>query len=690
MALATWQATVQDDTGDVIVNPVVTVREDDDVGSLATIYDTDGVEIGNPVTGSTTGFVQFKAARGTYWMQAASGGNLTEGWYWDANDALTNAEVKAAYEANSNTNAFTDTEKSKLAGVEALAEVNPTDAEIVTSVNTELGNTDWQSGGGSGGSKNVDDRDAAVTWIAANTVTDGFVVSWPEASVVKKSGATMISDMVGFRPNSPSYMPEHFGQINGTADSAVIQAMADAAGNRQSVLFTPRVTYGIDAKVDMRMTWRTVTAYGAIFNLSYDGVAFDFNPDADPTDNEAAPKSYGRWFGGTIDSAIASPTATAAFRIYGCRQMRVQDTTIGSVTAKMTYGIMLSGLGGHHFENNRFFRNGIGIYCPIFFTSDPIGPSWNGTGQPISTSTFINNNWTMDPASNQKCVEVRCGCNRWVFVGGFCNGTQSTNFHFTNDGLLGCDGITFIDTGFEQAVAGGKFIHFEDTDPGNPAFTQIRLDGVQFRGNPSGAEHLHVDAERVIRMSWSNVATNAVQTPNGNYSMRMDDSCRSFEADSACRFLDFQQNTGEVFDIDPAVNRDLIVFPDRHLSTSLPLSGFEGDSFSTGTQTLDMSTLITGDRYPNHGIPPRGYTLLVQVRDSASGSTVNRLLEFGKSETTDTTRRTVFDLNGVPDNRRISQSFYVDADTNGDIWMNRTASGTNTMDIWVFVQQIHN
>ena len=49
---------------------------------------------------------------------------------------------------NTAKNSYPSADAAKLDGIEAGAEVNPTDAEIVTSVNNELGSTDWQSGGG--------------------------------------------------------------------------------------------------------------------------------------------------------------------------------------------------------------------------------------------------------------------------------------------------------------------------------------------------------------------------------------------------------------------------------------------------------------------------------------------------------------------------------------------------------------
>jgi hypothetical protein len=64
-------------------------------------------------------------------------------YIYDANDAqwvkqlgqsstMTNEQVKTAYEANDDTNAYTDSEKSKLAGIEAGATGDMTDSEIKT------------------------------------------------------------------------------------------------------------------------------------------------------------------------------------------------------------------------------------------------------------------------------------------------------------------------------------------------------------------------------------------------------------------------------------------------------------------------------------------------------------------------------------------------------------------------------
>ena len=74
-----WQATVQDDRGNALPNPVVTVYESDGV-TLASIYNEDSSPKGNPFTGSIEGFVQFWAEPGEYKIEGASGAGRTEVW----------------------------------------------------------------------------------------------------------------------------------------------------------------------------------------------------------------------------------------------------------------------------------------------------------------------------------------------------------------------------------------------------------------------------------------------------------------------------------------------------------------------------------------------------------------------------------------------------------------------------------
>lgn len=74
-----WQATVQDEQGNVVVNPSLTVYEADGV-TLASIFDETGAPRANPFIGSLEGFVQFFAEPGDYKVVGASGAEFTQVW----------------------------------------------------------------------------------------------------------------------------------------------------------------------------------------------------------------------------------------------------------------------------------------------------------------------------------------------------------------------------------------------------------------------------------------------------------------------------------------------------------------------------------------------------------------------------------------------------------------------------------
>lgn len=84
-----WQATVQDDFGNAIPNPVVSVYRADGT-TLATVYNEAGATLANPVAGNVDGFVQFFAPAGKYKIDSGS-----EVWEW-AN--LSNPPLVAEYD----------------------------------------------------------------------------------------------------------------------------------------------------------------------------------------------------------------------------------------------------------------------------------------------------------------------------------------------------------------------------------------------------------------------------------------------------------------------------------------------------------------------------------------------------------------------------------------------------------------
>ena len=122
-------------------------------------------------------------ATGSYAYVDAGASQDISIYVWDATDGQyvqqasggteTNASIKTKYEANPDTNAFTDALLSKLNGIETGATADQTGAEIVTAINTQLGSTTWQGGGGSGVQNNFS---ATTNPGVGDDAADGYAV----------------------------------------------------------------------------------------------------------------------------------------------------------------------------------------------------------------------------------------------------------------------------------------------------------------------------------------------------------------------------------------------------------------------------------------------------------------------------------------------------------------------------------
>ena len=113
---------------------------------IATATDLGGVKVGtglsiNSSTGvlQTTGGVSLPIASASVLGGIKVGNNLSINSSTGVLDAVhqTGSQIKTAYEAESNTNAFTDSEKTKLTGIESNATADQTGAEIKTAYETE-------------------------------------------------------------------------------------------------------------------------------------------------------------------------------------------------------------------------------------------------------------------------------------------------------------------------------------------------------------------------------------------------------------------------------------------------------------------------------------------------------------------------------------------------------------------------
>jgi hypothetical protein len=95
MAVFPWQSTVQDQDGNAIASAQLTIREGTIAGAVATIFsDSAETPLANPLNATSDGFAQFWAASGTYYIEAESGGQTTDGWYVVLGGAATGIPVE--------------------------------------------------------------------------------------------------------------------------------------------------------------------------------------------------------------------------------------------------------------------------------------------------------------------------------------------------------------------------------------------------------------------------------------------------------------------------------------------------------------------------------------------------------------------------------------------------------------------
>jgi hypothetical protein len=113
------------------------------------------------------------------------------------------------------------------------------------------------------------------------------------------------------------------------------------------------------------------------------------------------------------------------------------------------------------------------------------------------------------------------------------------------------------------------------------------------------------------------------------------------------------------------------------LTAPLTSTSFDGDSFSTTAKTLiDLSTVF--------GLPAgvKAVQITVAIRDSASSNTDCWII-FGANNTAGVGPGGR--CSGIANDMFANSHFMAPCDANGDIYYQITASGVNTMDVYVLI-----
>ncbi|AMO44111.1 hypothetical protein DSS3P8_053 [Roseobacter phage DSS3P8] len=172
-------------------------------------------------------------AIGSYAYVDAGIGSDVENYIWDDDDsawvksggtgtAETSASVKAKYEANADTNAFTDTLLAKLTAIEAGATADLTAIEIEALLDAYYAGTTWRTGGG--GSSPLVRAEETAAYVAVNTDFDG-------TRIKKINNASPITVTVnsGITNDQPcQFVQTGTGQVTFVAGAGVTISSADS------------------------------------------------------------------------------------------------------------------------------------------------------------------------------------------------------------------------------------------------------------------------------------------------------------------------------------------------------------------------------------------------------------------------------------------------------------------------------
>ena len=153
----------------------------------------------------------------------AADGTKLDGIETGATADQTNAEIKVAYEANADTNAFTDAEKTKLSGIEALADV--TDTANVTAAGALM--------------DSEVDADIKTLSLPANTTISTFgatLVDDADASTARATlGVVIGTDVQAYDANLPAWPSTvdatEVGYLNGVTSAIQDQIDGKAPDN---------------------------------------------------------------------------------------------------------------------------------------------------------------------------------------------------------------------------------------------------------------------------------------------------------------------------------------------------------------------------------------------------------------------------------------------------------------------------
>ena len=187
-------------------------------------YDASADPSGTAETGDTYTVTVAGSGAASYWTTALEVGDViiaetdspaTEADWTVVNKDLDDASIKVAYEANADTNAFTDADETKLDGIEALADVTD-EANVTTALDGATLTGVTVAGTDKVLVQDVDDSDNLKT-VTAQSIADLSGGGTPEGTAILSTGETVGKLLQADGDNSCSWVAAPSGTPEGTA-----------------------------------------------------------------------------------------------------------------------------------------------------------------------------------------------------------------------------------------------------------------------------------------------------------------------------------------------------------------------------------------------------------------------------------------------------------------------------------------
>jgi hypothetical protein len=446
---------------------------------------------------------------------------------------------------------------------------------------------------------------------------------------------------------------------SGTAalNTVAFQAWANLVTyyNGYAVAVVPPGLYDIEGGFSFNTDGLTVYAYNATFRQnSTNAVTITLNSGAQPDQSGSKSRIY--WSGGYFinTTGYASNTNTGIL---------IRDLKIGALK-----DVRGTGFGSSFIENSAetafdisdisAFSNKYHVWTPDFYTnkSNPQNLTYNRCALSIHGTSGIKIDSTINQLSLRNCSFT--GVNSIVATTGVSPSVPSLDFNIDN-----CD--------FEQGTTGD---YISITNPNGVELQKLSIRDCGFGGITARIATL----EHINSLIFEG---NRCVCSYTNGWLVLDADCENIDIGD-----NYFYGSGSItYACD---RREIRMFPytvNLSMIGEGVLTDFNNTAYSTGTGTVDMSAELTPW---NAMLPPLGYFIKVEARDSGSASGTAEFAFYDGSGALVTQRTVGVVLSSHPNSSRLTDSGVVLADTNGDINYSVTATGASTLRVYGKVQQV--